>query len=64
MALREFKVIRLNQTGDKLYEDNLMFEDYEACERWCEAQNEERPGSVVDMEEIHDYGHSEFKYEY
>jgi len=62
--MREFKVVRLDATGKELYDDFLMFASAEAADAWAKAENEARPGSVVDLEEVCNHAHSELKYEY
>jgi hypothetical protein len=60
--MREYKVIRMNAAGNKLQEEEVMFSDFEAADKWAARKNAERPGSVVDLEDI--TAADESKYEY
>jgi len=62
MSMREFKVIRMNTTRTKLYEDFVMFEDLETADTWADNLNKEVAGTVVDVEEMPNQ--DELKYEY
>ena len=62
MSMREFKVIRMNTTRTKLYEDYLMFNDIETADTWAAKKNEEAEGTVVDISEMPNQ--DELKYEY
>ena len=62
MSMREFKVIRMNTARTGLYEDYVMFEDFETADTWATKKNDEVEGSVVDISEMPHQ--EELKYEY
>jgi len=61
--MREFKIVCLNDKGE-LVNTYEMFSDYEAAERWADAENDKTPGkpTVLDIE-FQDVN-EELKYEY
>jgi len=59
----EFKVIRRTEAGDQLYEDYLIFPDFETADAWAERENELNPGSILDLEEVRNY-HLTKEYDY
>jgi hypothetical protein len=48
----ECKVVRMTSDGKKLYEEFLVFPSIKAADAWAEDKNEERSGSVVDLEVV------------
>lgn len=63
--MREFEVTRMGLHSNHLYTENLIFADGEKADDWAENVNASKThAQVINIEEVHDYDHSELKYEY
>jgi len=62
--MREFKFTRVNGFSKNTFVDHNMFTSYEKAEAWMNAENEKRPGAVLEMTEVTEHTHSELKHEY
>jgi len=60
--MREFKVTQMNFAKNKLVENYVMFSDYQTADDWAIAKNDEREGSVLDIEDV--TSHNDSKYEF